>query len=432
MERLPEAQAVLSSFPWGRLESDYTFNVDLAKGRFRVLGGTGMGFWSQRGGTVAHSETGEGFDEYKKLRPQVLRRYDESFKHVDGFDLLRHKGHLTDEEGWRLDKELIPYRDFGKVPEERHPVLVTAFEGGVKDWDSWDRWRKLPKRSPAALLMDYPLSVYQLITRTLGLTRPEDGRPDKRIKLCVHLIGAEVELNYLPLYVSPLSSRRVRSLLARFSEIALLLPYHDISLVLWGQSVHGLAEAGAKTALEGSPAKEASKNGGPIFTYSAPQKLGGGAIKVVLNSDSPIWSFESLHRLTDASPELAPDALVALNAGLGSYRIWMEVVAVAHSLNIPFAVTEYAEQSLEHAVDMQVSSSPGNPSEGGMLTDLQLAMAIRGPPARQHPIALNPFHRPGQRSLPCVKMPNLVNGFTMVVVGVERSPRKPRTLADLD
>ncbi len=42
-----------------------------------------------------------------------------------------------------------------------------------------------------------------------------------------------------------------------------------------------------------------------------------------------------------------PDAIIALNAGLGSYKEWVPVIQAAHLASLPFAVTEYAEQSCE-------------------------------------------------------------------------------------
>lgn len=121
-----------------------------------------------------------------------------SFDHLDGKDLLG-KQHLSDEEGWKLPSKFIPYRNFSTPANQ--PMLVTDFERGIVDWDSWYRWRKLPKDSPAALLMDFPLSVYQLLVKCLEVTSPNTGSPNKRVPLHVQIIGAEVELNMIPLYV---------------------------------------------------------------------------------------------------------------------------------------------------------------------------------------------------------------------------------------
>ena len=98
MERLPEVQDVLKSFPWGRIEADGIFSVDLAKGRFNVLGGNGMGFWSQRGGPIPHQDLGDVHGPSNPMISKILR----AFEHLDGHDLLYQKDHLSDEQGWML------------------------------------------------------------------------------------------------------------------------------------------------------------------------------------------------------------------------------------------------------------------------------------------------------------------------------------------
>jgi hypothetical protein len=42
-----------------------------------------------------------------------------------------------------------------------------------------------------------------------------------------------------------------------------------------------------------------------------------------------------------------PDAIVAPNAGLLSYNSWASVILFCHVEEVPFGVTEYAEQSAE-------------------------------------------------------------------------------------
>ncbi len=198
MKRLPQTQAITKSFPWGRLESDGTFNFDIARGRFGVLGGSGYGYWSHRGGPAPHSEAAAinmsslpYASEYQKLL--------QSFDHRDGKDLIGKK-HLSDEEGWKLPSKYIPYRNFSSSAP--CPILVTEYKPGVVDWDTWYSWRNLSKESPAALLMSYPMSVYQIIVNCLELTSPNTGQLEKRIGLHIHLLGVEVELNFLPLCLS--------------------------------------------------------------------------------------------------------------------------------------------------------------------------------------------------------------------------------------
>ncbi|GJE89325.1 zinc finger MYND domain-containing protein [Phanerochaete sordida] len=416
MERLPAFREDFVSFPWAKLETDGTFNFDIARARFDVFGGTGTGFWSHCGGLAPHRHRGARApgSAKTKLSPalEILRR---ELAHVDGADLFLHDRHLSDEEGWKLDPELIPYRDFAGLPEVRCPQMATAHPGGVVDWSSWYEWRRLPKASPAALLMTFPLSVYHMLMRVLGLTTPASGLPGDRVSLCVHLLGVEVELNYLPL----------------FAELALLLPYHDITLVLFGSGVKSTVDAAARVkAVPGSPLQRALADGSPIFDYTAPRPLGSGTLKVLLHTASATWTQRGLDALKNATPELYPDALLALNAGLGAYHAWPEVLHAACSARIPCAVTEYTEASLEFAVRHTVrpSSRLTARRDADNLSNIQLP-AVRPPdavsvldptfaqdPAHTHAIAPNPFHRPGQRALPCVRLPNLVNGFTLCVV----------------
>ncbi|KAK1226856.1 hypothetical protein PQX77_010160 [Marasmius sp. AFHP31] len=391
MQRLPETQAVVKSFPWGRVETDGSFSFDIARGRFKVLGASDHGYWSHRGGPVPHQSAGDlGGMSASVPYAQLMRTMLKSFDHLDGKDLLKKK-HLTDLEGWRLsNRSLIPLRDFSAAPEQR-PVLVTKFEGGVLDWDSWYKWRKLSKGSPAALLMDFPLSVYQMLVHCLKVTSPNSGSPKKRIPLNIHLLGVEVELNYLPL----------------FSELALLLPYHDIELVVFGPGAQKLLDE-AKKHPGSLAAKALSRSPEPVFQYEAPSECGSGTISVELRPVAG-WS----HAEVDLQ-KAQVDALVACNAGLGSYREWFPVIRASIVLGIPFATTEYAEQSAE----TQRAMIPGLIAGTGINTATDIDEA--------HPIELNPFHRPGQRGIPMYRMPNLVNGFTLVV---HRAPGSGDTVA---
>lgn len=94
-----------------------------------------------------------------------------------------------------------------------------------------------------------------------------------------------------------------------------------------------------------------------------------------------------------------PDGLIAFrNAGLISYAEWIPVIRASHIASLPFAVTEYTE----HSAELQRSELP---------------KFLGGLSRRQsdYQIEMNPFQRPGQRSLPSSRLPNAVNGFTIVV-----------------
>ncbi|KAJ3887176.1 hypothetical protein GG344DRAFT_56148 [Lentinula edodes] len=373
MQRLPEVQAVLKSFPWGRLESDGTFSSEIARGRFDVLGGSGYGFWSHRGGPIPHQLHGDGAFQIDNVShsAQFIQTMLRAFDHLDGSDLLKTR-HLTDEEGWKLPRELIPFRDI--TQDARRPMLVTQFQGGVVDWDSWYRWRNLPKMSPAALLMDFPMSVYQMLVHCLEITSPNAGSEIKPVNLDIYFLGVEVELNFLPL----------------FSEIALLLPYHNLRLTLFGPGVRKFLDEAKKHPS--SIAAKSRASGNPIFSYTAPPECGSSTINIHLSGNTTWFP----------NPHTVPDAIVACNAGLASYPEWVPIIRATLVLGIPFATTEYCEQSAE----AQRNFFP---------------MLIRGSRVfiplddQSHKIELNPFHRPGQRVFPMYSLPNLVNGFTLVV-----------------
>ncbi|VDB92035.1 unnamed protein product [Peniophora sp. CBMAI 1063] len=371
MQRLPYVSAVIRQFPWGRVEENGTFNHKVAKARFDVYGSTGCGFWSHSIGENPHQD----------MRFTFFQRPGKTLEdHDNGYDLLHLPSHLTDRQGWGLDENLIPYRDLESISRERWPVLITEFAGGVKDWASWYRWRKLPLESPAALLMDYPLTAYHLLTHTLSLTSTTAGSATGRISLNVHMLGAEIELNFMPLY----------------SELALLLPYHDITISVFGYGVYELArQATSSKALPHSPAGRAfASPGTPLFEYKAPAELGGSTLKIFLRGESDVWSWEAVRK------EQRPDALIAHDAGLCVYPGWAPVIKDAYRQKIPFAVTDYAEQSAEFEVR---SSIPAR---------LYPQVPVYGPNA----IELNPFHKPGQR-VSRVRLPNVYNGFTIAVVG---------------
>ncbi|KAJ7490266.1 hypothetical protein B0H11DRAFT_1719369 [Mycena galericulata] len=400
MLKVPQVTEILLQFPWGRLEKDGTFSVDVARGRFNVLGGKGFGFWSHRGGPIAHLPTGSIAEtihkggNYGRMVEQMAKLYD----YLDGSALLDAK-HLTDRDGWRLEPELIPFHNFSSLwtpPRLASKVSIT-------NWAGWYAWRRLPKESPAALLMHYPMSIYWLLVDTLGVADPKAGSPDgPRVQLNVHYIGAEVELNFLPL----------------FAELALLLPYTDIKLIFFGQAVHTIVSK-AKASHPKSLAAQASPKS-PIYSYTAPEESGAGRIQLYLHGAADHWAP------ADAAPALsaygAASALVAPNAGLGSYQAWYPTILYAHQMQLPFGVTDYAEQSCETQRLMfpkllqAEGAVPG--SVMGRVPGAPDAEACRRAAGKnwEYPIALNPFQRPGQRPVP-TKLPNVPNGFTMRVVG---------------
>ncbi|KAK0209128.1 hypothetical protein DFS33DRAFT_1415392 [Desarmillaria ectypa] len=284
------------------------------------------------------------------------------------------KGHIPDD----LDFGVMPVCESCKqdIVSPKKPQLVTDCGREMDSWDAWHEWRKLPKESPAALLMSFLLSAYWLIVHCMKMTHPSAGSAGKRVTLRIHAIGAE--------------QAGTEGISIRFSEIALLLPYHDIKLVLFGQSVQKLVKEAKKSHPQSLVAKSSTSS--PVFVYKAPKECGSGSIEIFLHGDSPTWSPEIM------SPTGRPDGIIAFNAGLGSYREWIPVIQAAHLESLPFVVTEYAEQFCEQ----QRSTFPR-------------MLGPRVPVRKEYTIELNPFQRPGQRGILMYHLPNVVNGCTLVV-----------------
>ncbi|KAJ6465630.1 hypothetical protein C8R47DRAFT_991349 [Mycena vitilis] len=368
---MSEVQSIIRSFPWGRVEEDGTFFDELARARIGLLGGKGFGFWSQSGLGLFEDDEDDQFTKARKLenpaanwaRWNKKRENQKKIQFINGQDLLKDN-HLTDREGWKLPVEQVVHRDFlGAQPPRRRLSLL-------RNWDDWHSWRKVPKSSPASLLMHYPLSIYWMLTDTLKVA---SSGSESRVHLTVHYIGAEVELNFIPI----------------FAEIAILLPRHDVDLVLFGPCVYYLGLEGAKSEHQSSLIGRSVRDSRvPIFTYDAPEACGSGSIRVLLHTATKHWTIPDL---PSYGPK--PDAILACNAGLFTYDASREVMAAALGYKIPFAVTDYQQYMLE--------------SNASSISKIGITLP---------PVKLNPFHRPGQRSVGrSVLTPSLENGFVLAV-----------------
>ncbi|KAJ7217304.1 hypothetical protein GGX14DRAFT_358074 [Mycena pura] len=385
--RLDTVQSVIKSFPWGRVEADGTFYDDCARAQFYLLGGAGFGFWSQSGmGLFEEAEDDEfiknhrmkwpAFDEHWRAIKQEKAAAQIDF--MNGQDLLKAT-HLNDKDGWKLPPDLLVRRDFTATARSKAPHRVRSL---ICNWDDWHAWRNVPKSSPASLLMHYPLTIYWILCHTLKLASVGADAPNERVHLTVHYIGAEVELNFIPI----------------LSELALLLPHHDLDIVLFGPCVFYLGQKGATDAHRTSLISRSAHDGNiPIFTYDAPDSCGSGRVRVFLHTASKYWNKKDLPTYGKH-----PDAILACNAGLFTYDASHNVVHASLEDRIPFAITDYQEYMLESNRDTVVLRSL-------LLGNTHLNVVSR-------PVELNPFHQPGQRFIRRDNFaPDLVNGFILVV-----------------
>ncbi|KAK6992262.1 zinc finger MYND domain-containing protein 15 [Favolaschia claudopus] len=218
----------------------------------------------------------------------------------------RQKVGLSEEQGWQLAKKFIP--TLALQNSDKCPSFPPKFES---NWTSYYEWRGLPIESPAAMLLHWPLSVYACL-KELDLGPQIATGP--RQKLTVFYVGAREEVHYIPV----------------FGELALLYPNADLDLVMFGETT--------KQSVERAKARGLAKADRPcVFEYTAPEACGAGTVRVFIDSN-PSYTYYRPSRERSEHP----DAIVGLNAGLGSYVSWQHVLLGSMEFDIPFAITDYA------------------------------------------------------------------------------------------
>ncbi|KAK7044960.1 zinc finger MYND domain-containing protein 15 [Favolaschia claudopus] len=222
---------------------------------------------------------------------------------------------LSEEDGWRLPKAQIPSLELS-APDATLPSFPPNFE---ETWTSYYEWRGLPITSPAALLLQWPMTVYACL-KELGFD-PCAAVSKPRRKLTVFYVGAREEICFIPL----------------FGELALNFPNTDLDLVMFGPS--------AQMAVQLANCRGDAQSFRPcVFEYTALPACGQGTVRVFLDFDP-----EHEYYRPSRDPAEHPDAIVALNAGIGTYISWFHVVMLCCEFGIPFAVTDYSQGSLSQA-----------------------------------------------------------------------------------
>ncbi|KAJ7741298.1 hypothetical protein B0H16DRAFT_1032304 [Mycena metata] len=289
-ERIPQYKAVIAQFPWTAIAFNTMgqFNDDFVLIQFGLLGTSRqkVGYWA------THERRDEAVNEVLDA-PWSL---------------------LSEEEGWRLPTKFIP--SLALDNSDNRPSFPPTFED---NWKSYYNWRGLPMESPAAMMLQWPLAVYVCL-KELGFAS-EDAVVRRR-KLKVFYLGARDELCFLPV----------------FGELALLFPNTDLDLVVFGQNTGRTVQRARTRGLALS-----SESRPCVFEYTAPATCGSGTLRIFVDS-APGYYRPS------RNPSDHPDALVALNAGLGTYISWQAVILLSAEFDIPFAVTDYSESCLGEAM----------------------------------------------------------------------------------
>lgn len=224
--------------------------------------------------------------------------------------------------------------------------------------------RGLARTSIAPLLLNYVLTVYQMIFHELKLL-------ERKKKLCVYLLGMEIELNLVPL----------------FGELAYLLPAVDLELVLVSPAVKSICEEAR------SHKRSMIARGDCVLDVT--DAKGKGRVRVKL---------EPKHALFASIPNYPkPDAVLCLNAGLGSYPEWQPTMNKILRLEIPFAFSDHTRLILSFTELIWFPSFIQNANRA----------FPQFPPVSvpQMETSLNPFHSIVGRDLAYAQSPNIENGY---------------------
>lgn len=276
---------------------------------------------------------------------------------LNGAMLLR-PGFPSLEGGWKVLREGV---DFPSSPPRAPPPPA-----GIRCWQEYFDWRMLSGTSISPILLTNVLTVYQMLYHSLKIARPGKA-------LTVYMLGAETELNQLPI----------------FSELAYLLPGVCLRLVLISPAVKTICGKAAET-----PKRSVLKSApdGLVLDVCAPAKAGGGRVCVQLDEREFVFSRFSAHGNT------LPDAVVALNAGLDTYQTWPRAMAQILHHRVQYVFSD--QTAFSNCKDHLESLSQGiTMATGG---------SVSPPSAENH---LKPFHGVVNRDIRVVSIPNINNGY---------------------
>ena len=152
------------------------------------------------------------------------------------------------------------------------------------------------------------------------------------------------------------------------------------------------------------------------YEYTAPSVSGGGTVKISLSDEGPFWGSHH-HR----SRHPAPDALIACNAGLGAYPNWYDVMLASITRDIPFAISDYREISLQINAKLVLKENLMEAKNAfwehvKLTPDQEKRLQNRLQAGYSYKIGVNPFGRLGpQTRHDNIPGPYAVNGFEMIV-----------------
>ncbi|GJU28911.1 hypothetical protein Tco_1172500 [Tanacetum coccineum] len=241
------------------------------------------------------------------------------------------------EKGWSLPSRLSPCRG---------PLSILNKQ--LSSWNDYYEWRGIPLDSPVALLLHWPLTIYQAIQ----LASAKQLIPETMDELCIHYLGPERELHQL----------------AVFGELHALFPGVQLHIDFVGPSVP--YDRDGETIALCSYAD--------CLEVNCSCKSGKGEFGLDITADKPSAITIRLHsgyyhnRYEELTKEFVPDLIVAPNAGIAAYRSWSPTIELITEIEIPAIFSDYCEEACHLAANCITS--------------------VTCPPSI--PVQLNPFRQP--------------------------------------
>ncbi|KAK4402867.1 hypothetical protein Sango_1027400 [Sesamum angolense] len=231
-------------------------------------------------------------------------------------------------DGWNLPSELCPCTG----PSSPIPRRLTT-------WKDYCEWRCIPLYSPAALLLHWPLTVYQAIQLAIH----QSLLPQISNELRIHYLGPEKELLQLPV----------------FGELQALFPGVRMHIDLVGPAVphHSVRRYMDAIALESNCASSfcgmVNKSICPmlgVVRWTVAVKI---LSIIIQKAEQLLISVVTLKLHAgcyhDCYGELAKDSfphiILAPNAGIAAYTSWLPTLELIKEIKVPAIFSDYCEEA---------------------------------------------------------------------------------------
>ncbi|KAL3680860.1 hypothetical protein R1sor_023816 [Riccia sorocarpa] len=206
----------------------------------------------------------------------------------------------------------------------------TIHEGPFMDWESYYNWRDLPPESPVALLLHWPLSLYDAFCRFA--VRSPTLRADVEGFCCIHYLGPEREVNMLPV----------------FSELLAFFPTRHLHIDMIGPGVPTLRDGDLVDLREYPKCSDEEC----ICKSSRRNNKSRSCARVTIK----LWRGLYHDRYSDL--DTSPHFIFAPNAGLPAFNSWQSTLKLISRSGVPARFSDYCEEAADLALRSLNSACP--------------------------------------------------------------------------